>query len=176
MPRAAVVVGSVFSTIVQLVLVIFTLFYLLHDGDRIVPAVRRPCRWKTMNCAKSSAVDDVISASVRGVMVIAAIQGVLGGIAYAFLGIKPAILWGVVTFVASMIPMAGSALVWVPAAIYLLITGHWIKALILILYGTLVISMIDNVLRPKLVGGANMHSWSSSSACSAACKCSAHLD
>lgn len=88
----------------------------------------------------------------HGVLSIAAIQGALGGAAFWVLGLASPLLWGVVMFFMSMIPMAGAFLVWVPAAIYLLVTGHWVKALILTLWGGLVIGTIDNFLRPRLVG------------------------
>jgi predicted PurR-regulated permease PerM len=94
----------------------------------------------------------VISASVYGVIVISAIQGFLGGLAFAVLRIPSPLLWGVVMFLLSMIPMAGAAIVWGPAALYLFFTGHWIKAILLVIWGGGVIGMIDNVLRPRLVG------------------------
>jgi predicted PurR-regulated permease PerM len=86
------------------------------------------------------------------VLVIAVIQGVLGGLAFWVLGLPSPLLWGVVMIFLSMIPMAGAFIVWVPAAIYLAITGHWVSALILTVWGALVIGSIDNFLRPKLVG------------------------
>jgi predicted PurR-regulated permease PerM len=95
---------------------------------------------------------EVISASVYGVLVIALIQGTLGGIAFWALGLPSALLWGVVMVFLSMIPMAGAFVVWVPAALYLVITGAWGKAIILTVWGALVIGSVDNFLRPKLVG------------------------
>src|SRR5215210_6004192 len=95
---------------------------------------------------------EVIGASVYGVLVIAVIQGVLGGLAFWVLGLPSPLLWGVVMIFLSMIPMLGAFIVWVPAAIYLGLTGHWGKALALALWGALVIGSVDNFLRPKLVG------------------------
>jgi predicted PurR-regulated permease PerM len=94
----------------------------------------------------------VIAASVYGVLVIAVIQGILGGLAFWALGLPSPLLWGVVMIFLSMIPMAGSFVVWVPAAGYLGLSGHWGKALILAVWGTFVIGTVDNFLRPKLVG------------------------
>ena len=96
---------------------------------------------------------EVVGASVYGVLAIAVIQGTLGGLAFWALGVPSAIVWGVVMTFLSMIPMLGAFLVWVPAAIYLALTGHYVKAIFLVVWGTLVIGMIDNFLRPKLVGG-----------------------
>jgi predicted PurR-regulated permease PerM len=89
---------------------------------------------------------------VYGVITIGIIQGTLGGLAFWVLGLPSAVVWGVVMTLLSMVPMLGAFLVWVPAAIYLALTGQYVKAILLALWGTLVIGMIDNFLRPKLVG------------------------
>jgi len=94
----------------------------------------------------------VVSASVYGVVTIAIIQATLGGLAFWVLGIPSPLLWAVLMGFICMIPVAGSFLVWLPLAIYLMIMGHWTKAIILIVWGALVISTVDNFLRPKLVG------------------------
>jgi predicted PurR-regulated permease PerM len=85
-------------------------------------------------------------------MVIAAIQGTLGFFIFYVLGLPSPLLWGVVMFVLCMIPMAGAFLVWVPAAIYLALTGAWVKAVILTAWGMLVVGSIDNFLSPRLIG------------------------
>ena len=85
-------------------------------------------------------------------LVIASIQAVLGGLAFWALGLPEPLLWSVVLFFLSMIPMAGSFIVWVPAALYLALTDHWVKALVLSLWCMGVVGMIDNVLRPRFVG------------------------
>ena len=95
---------------------------------------------------------EVIGATVYGVLVIAAIQGTLGTLIFWILGLPSPLLWGVVMFFLSMIPMAGAFLVWVPAALYLALTGAYVKAAILVAWGLLVIGSIDNFLSPRLVG------------------------
>ena len=95
----------------------------------------------------------VIDASIYGVVFIAIVQGVLGGLAFWVLGLPSPILWGVVMAFVCMIPVAGSFLVWLPATIYLALTGQWTRATLLAIWGLFVISTIDNVVRPKLVGG-----------------------
>ena len=152
--RTLGIIGGVVGAIVQMFFVIFTMYYLFRDGDRIFDAVR-----DSLPVERKQAVSimerarDVIGASVYGVLAIAVIQGTLGGLAFWALGVPSALVWGVVMTFLSMIPMLGAFLVWVPAAIYLAATGHYVKALLLVLWGTLVIGMIDNFLRPKLVGG-----------------------
>lgn len=148
------VLGNVLGVVVQAFMVVFTMFYLFRDGPRLrvalgdlLPLERHQAR-DVFQRAK-----DVILASVYGSLVIAAVQGTLGGLAFWVLGLPSPLLWGVVMILLSIIPMAGSAIVWVPAAIYLAATGHWAKAVILTLWGAGVIGTIDNLLRPRLVGG-----------------------
>jgi len=151
--RTLGIVGGFVGGIVQAFFVVFTLYYLLRDSNVIVPAIRRslPLTGQQADLIFER-TGEVISASVNGVLVIAAIQGLLGMIAFVALGLPSALLWGVIMFLLSTIPMAGSAIVWAPAAIYLFATGHWIKAVLLVAWGALVIGMIDNLLRPRLVG------------------------
>ena len=147
------VVGGAVGAIVQIVLVVFTLFYLFRDGERI-----RQAAYELLPIRRVQAHDialrtrEVIGATVYGVLVIAAIQGTLGTIIFWILGLPSPLLWGVVMFFLSMIPMAGAFLVWVPAAAFLALTGSWVKAVILVAWGLLVISSIDNFLSPRLVG------------------------
>ena len=146
-------VGGLVGVIVQVFFVIFTMYYFFRDGDKIVRALPEML---PLERAQSEEIftrtRDVIGASLYGVLVIAMIQGALGGLAFWTLGLPSAIVWAVIMTFLSMIPMAGAFLVWVPAAIYLAITGHYIKALLLVAWGLLVIGTIDNFLRPKLVG------------------------
>jgi len=79
------------------------------------------------------------------------IQGLLGGIAFWLLGVPSPILWAVLMTFVCMIPVAGSFMVWVPLSIYLILNGHWTKAIFLLAWGALVVSTIDNFLRPKLI-------------------------
>ncbi len=95
----------------------------------------------------------MIYASVYGVFVIAVLQGLLCALMFWMLGIPSAVLWGVVTVLTSVLPLVGSAAVWVPGTIYLLATGRWPQAIVLAVWGAVVIGSVDNFLRPKLVGG-----------------------
>lgn len=154
-----VVVGGAVGAVAQMLLVVFTLFYFFRDGDRIrhaayemVPLQR--VQWHDI----IARTREVIGATVYGVLAISAIQGVLGTFIFWALGLPSPLLWGVVMFFLSMIPMAGAFLVWVPAAIYLALIGAYTKAAILVVWGVLVIASIDNVLSPRLVGRrASLH-------------------
>ena len=94
----------------------------------------------------------MIRATVKGSLLVAIIQGVLGGLAFWFLEVGEALLWGVLMAFLSLLPALGSALVWLPVAIYFLMTGALWQGISLILFGALVIGLVDNVLRPMLVG------------------------
>jgi predicted PurR-regulated permease PerM len=148
-----VVVGGAVGAIVQMVLVVFTLFYMFRDGERIRQSVYEilPLRRIQMHDI-GMRTRDVIAATIYGVLVISAIQGTLGFVIFWVLGLPSPLLWGVVMFFLSMIPMAGAFLVWVPAAIYLALTGSYVQAIILVAWGVLVIGSIDNFLSPRLVG------------------------
>lgn len=145
--------GDVLSTIVQFVLVLFTVFYLLRDSETLIgglggflPLGKEQFDRFLHRC------HEVIAASLRGVLFIAAIQGLLGGLGFWALGISSPLFWGVVMFFLSMIPMAGAFIVWVPVAVYLAATGHYWKAALLTAWGGGVIGMADNLLRPRMVG------------------------
>jgi predicted PurR-regulated permease PerM len=144
--------GNLLSGIVKTFFVIFTMYYLFRDGDKIVAALPAvlPLR-KSQSEAIIARASQVVSAGIYGVVTIAILQGLLGGLAFWILGIPSPILWALVMTFVCMIPIAGSFLIWLPASIYLMMTGHWTKAIFLILWGTLIISTIDNFLRPRLM-------------------------
>lgn len=100
--------------------------------------------------------DDLSRGMILGQIVVGGVQGLLAWAAFWFLGVPNPVLWGFFTFIISIIPLLGAALVWAPICIYLFatgyITGEYWRAVTLLLYGTFVISLIDNVLKPKIVG------------------------
>jgi predicted PurR-regulated permease PerM len=151
--RTLGLLGGVVGAIFQVFFTVFTMYYLFRDGNRIFNGMLEVV---PLNAAETRQIFDrtreVIHASVYGVIVIAMIQGTLGGLAFAALGLPSAVVWGVAMFFLSMVPMVGSSVIWVPTAIYLAMSGHWGKALALTLWGALVIGTVDNFLRPKLVG------------------------
>jgi predicted PurR-regulated permease PerM len=94
----------------------------------------------------------VSRATIKGTLVIGAVQGFLGGLMFAALGIQAAILWGVVMVFLSVLPLVGASLVWIPTAIYLVAIGAYWKAAVMVFFGAVVIGLMDNLLRPMLVG------------------------
>ena len=145
-------VGNVLGGIVKAFFVVFTMYYLFRDGEQIVK--RLPAALPVsppQGEAIIARTQEVVSASVYGVVTIASLQGLLGGFAFWLLGVPSPVLWAVLMTFVCMIPIAGSFFVWLPLSIYLLATGHWIKAVLLIVWGALVVSTIDNFLRPRLI-------------------------
>lgn len=136
-----------------LAVTLYVLFFFVRDGDRLVEVVVRalplgdPRERRLLT--KFAAVT---RATVKGTFVIAAVQGTIGGIAFAVLGLGSPVLWGAVMALFSLLPAVGGAIVWIPAALYLLATGAWVKALILAGIGAGIMGTVDNALRPVLVG------------------------
>ncbi|MGE5813934.1 MAG: AI-2E family transporter [Acidobacteriota bacterium] len=129
-------------------------YLLLRHGQRLVAAILDLLPFER---ARSHSllvrIRDAVQAGMYGVVTIAVIQGVLCGGMFWLLGIPAAALWGVVTAFASMVPLVGTAAVWVPGAVYLLAIGAWPKAIVLAVWGAAVVSSVDNILRPHLVAG-----------------------
>lgn len=141
------------------VLMLFTMFYFFIDGHRVVDRIRRlmPLTKKQIDDTFKQ-LYDIILATMYGGVVVALVQGVIGGVIFWAVGIPSPIFWGAVMAFLSIIPIIGAFVVYIPAGIILIIAGSWVKGLIVLLIGTLVISQIDNVLRPYLISGkAAMH-------------------
>ncbi len=144
---------NVTSFVVMFFLMLYLLFFVLRDGASLLQQLHRAI---PLPDEQEKALFDkfatVSRATIKGTLVIGLLQGTLGGIMFAILGIQGAVFWGVVMVIMSVLPAIGSGLVWGPAAIYLLVTGEWLSGTVLILFGILVIGLVDNLLRPVLVG------------------------
>lgn len=142
-----------FGFVLQLALMLYVAFFLLRDGrmlvDKLVHALPLGDERERLLFQKFA---EVARATVKGNLLVAMVQGMLGGLIFWILGLPAPLLWGVVMTVLSLIPAVGAGLVWLPAAIYLYAVGDWISATVLIAYGVLIIGLADNVLRPILVG------------------------
>ena len=144
---------NTFMFVVELAIMLYLQFFLLRDGAKlsvlISSAVPLAAEHKSRFVSKFATV---VRATIKGNLVVAISQGALGGLIFWVLGIASATLWGTVMAVLSLLPAVGAGLVWGPVAIYFLATGDIAKGTILGLYGVLVIGLVDNVLRPILVG------------------------
>jgi predicted PurR-regulated permease PerM len=146
-----IVSGSI-SVVTGLLVTLFLLFYFFRDQERILGALKglvplsRPEADEVIK-----RIRDTIHAIVNGTLVVALIQGILGGLMFWGLGLPSPLLWGAVMAVLSVLPFFGAAIVWVPAAVFLALEGDWNKALILTAWGSIVVALIDNLLYPVLV-------------------------
>ncbi|MEZ5286712.1 MAG: AI-2E family transporter [Vicinamibacterales bacterium] len=152
-------VGGAIGTVVQMALVVFTIFFLFKDGRSMMERLYRTVPIENRRLQRlMRRTREVLEASVYGTLLLSALQGTLGGIAFMVLGLPSPFLWGVVMMVASLVPLLGAFVVWGPAAIYLATTGHLWQAAALTAWGMAVIGLADNVLRPVLVGNrTRMH-------------------
>ena len=148
----SLVVGSL-AAAMQLGITILVLFYFFRDKRDLAGDVRSllPLSEREAN-DMIRRITDTIHATVFGSLVVAAVQGVMGGLIFWVLGLPAPILWGAVMAVLATIPVAGTFVVWAPTAVYLAVTGEWGKALVLVGWGAIAIGLIDNVLYPVLVG------------------------
>ncbi|TFY99701.1 AI-2E family transporter [Ramlibacter rhizophilus] len=139
--------------VIGLFVMLYVLYFLLRDGSVLVQrvAVAIPLRERQSELLLSQFAT-VVRATVKGNIVIALVQGSLGGLAFWALGIPGPLLWGGVMALASLIPAVGAALVWAPVAIYLLSTNQLFQGIALAAWGGIAIGLVDNFLRPILVG------------------------
>jgi len=148
---ASFVTGSVFG-VITLLATFYLLFYFLRDRAAALNWLRdmSPLSRSEMD-RLFHRVTDTVEATFHGTVVVAAVQGTLGGLIFWALGLPMPVFWGVVMGLLAIVPMLGAFVVWVPAAVYLALSGDWGKALILTAWGTVVVGLIDNLLYPLLV-------------------------
>ena len=146
-PQALSIGLNTFDFIIGLGIMLYLLFFLLRDGKALAERIKQvvPLR-ADQKTALFGRFADVVRATVKGSILVAIAQGALGGLAFWFLGIHAALLWAVLMAFLSLVPAVGAGLVWVPVAIYLLATGAVWQGISLILYGVLVIGLVDNLL------------------------------
>jgi predicted PurR-regulated permease PerM len=134
-------------------LMLYLLFFFFRDGDRIIEGIIRAMPMGDERERRLlTRFAEVSRATVKGTVIVAAVQGTLGGLMFALVGLEAAVLWGVAMGILSLLPAVGPALVWIPAAIVLFATNAIWGGIIVIVGGALVIGLVDNLLRPILVG------------------------
>jgi predicted PurR-regulated permease PerM len=149
---AGIVQGSI-SSVVSLLVTFYFLFYILRDHDRALVAIERistlaPGEFRLL----IDRINNTVLASVYGTIVVASLQGLLGGLMFWWLDLPSPLFWGVVMGLLAIIPFLGAFVVWAPAAFVLAIQGHFLSATMLTLWGMIVVGLVDNVLYPVLVG------------------------
>jgi predicted PurR-regulated permease PerM len=144
---------STVHLVISFFVMMYLLFFLLRDGEKLFVRIKRsialPVHQQDELFEKFV---QVVRATVKGDLLVAVLQGALGGLAFWALDIRAPLVWGVLMAVVSLLPAVGAAIVWVPVAIYLLASGSFWQGIALIAFGTLVIGLVDNILRPILVG------------------------
>jgi len=139
--------------IVAISLMLYVAFFMLRDGEQLVAVlVRALPLGDEREYLLFNKFAEVARATVKGNLLVAAVQGFLGGLIFWILDIRGAFLWGVVMTLLAMIPVVGAGLIWGPVALYLFSIGEATQGIILVVYGAVVIGLADNILRPLLVG------------------------
>lgn len=158
----AVSIGqNTFDFVISFGVMLYLVFFLLRDGGEIGKRIRRALPLESHHKEHLIAkFNTVVRATVKGNVAVAAVQGLLGGLIFMFLGIQGALLWGVLMAFLSLLPAIGASIVWGPAAVFFLVTGAISKGVILVLFCVVVIGLVDNLLRPLLVGkDVGMPDW-----------------
>jgi predicted PurR-regulated permease PerM len=138
----------------SLVITLGVLFFMLRDASAFQRALRRVLPFGAGQNERLLAITtDLVSASVTATLAIAALQGVIGGITFALLGVDGAVLWGAMMGILALLPLVGATLVWLPVAVWLALSGSLVKGIVLALVGVLVLGNVDNVVRPLLLAG-----------------------
>lgn len=131
----------------------FSLFYLFIDGERLVKKIMQLSplhnEYEEMLVTK---FNSITRATIKGTTIIAIIQGLLGGVLFALTGVPSPVLLGILMTVSSVIPSFGSGLIWLPVGILMIAFGYFTQGIVILIFGSIVISTVDNFLRPKLVG------------------------
>lgn len=138
----------------QLFVTLIALFFFLRDADAIARELRRALPFEELRRERMiRQTRELVYASVAAGLLIASLQGLAGGMVFAMLGLGAPVFWGVMMGFLSLLPFVGTWLVWVPAAVWLIVSGQLVKGVILIVLGGAVVSSIDNILRPAILSG-----------------------
>ncbi|MEN6615566.1 MAG: AI-2E family transporter, partial [Syntrophorhabdus sp.] len=141
--------GTVANVLMTFIIMTFVLFFFFKDGSNYVAKILELLPFSEVHKKQlSNQAKDVIVSTIYGGVAVALAQGIVGAIGFISVGISSPALWGLATAITSFIPFIGSHIVWVPICLYLLVTGHIIKALILLAFGIFGIGLVDNVVRP----------------------------
>ena len=146
---------STAGLVMGLGVMLYLVFFLFRDGESLTKhftaVIPMP---PEVRADLLSTFTTVVRATVQGDIMVALLQGALGGFGFWVLGVHAVLLWTVLMSLLALLPVFGAALVWAPVAVYFMATGHVVEGLGLLIYGTLVISLVDNLVRPYLVGKA----------------------
>jgi len=142
------------SFLFSLVITLGVLFFMVRDAALFQAAIRRVLPFgREQNERLLATTRDLVSASVTATLAIAALQGLIGGVTFALLGIDGWVLWGVMMGILALLPLVGATLVWLPFAVWLALSGSLVKGIVLAVVGALILGTVDNVVRPLFLSG-----------------------
>jgi predicted PurR-regulated permease PerM len=145
--------SNLINIFVQFTLMLYLLFFFLKDGKQVIQKIIDTIPMGNVRERRLfERFAQVSKATLKGTLVVALVQGSIGGLVFMFLGIPAPLLWGVAMTLLALLPVGGSAIVWFPAVVVLFAQGEVGKAMILLVVGSLIIGLVDNLLRPLLVG------------------------
>ncbi len=145
--------GNTLSTVTQFLIMLFLLFFIYRDRTSVMQTFRDHVPLSKQETAQvMDRVGAMVYATIYGSLGVAAVQGFLGGMMFWMLGLPAPLLWGAVMTIFAIVPVVGTFVIWMPAAIALFLQGSTTKAIILLIYGATAISLVDNLLYPYLVG------------------------
>jgi predicted PurR-regulated permease PerM len=146
-------ITNILSAGIDFIIVIFTTFFLLRDGPGFLSKAKDYMPFSDAQKERlAGQIKDMIVSTVYGGVAVAVLQGLLGGIAYSVIGIEAPVMWGIAMSIMSFVPLFGTFIIWGPTTVYLLIEGNYAQGIGLFLFGVFVISMVDNILKPLIIG------------------------
>jgi predicted PurR-regulated permease PerM len=139
--------------VVQFAVMLYTLFFFIRDGDKLLGMIKRVLSLgQEREKVLFESFVETARATLKVTLIIGGIQGTLGGLIFWLTGIEGALMWGVVMILFSIVPVVGCSIIWIPAGLIMMLMGYFWKGIIILAFGVLVISMVDNLLRPILLG------------------------
>lgn len=151
--KITVGVGDALTVMLNFIFMSFSIFFFLKDGTEFLRRFRDYMPFSEEQKDRLTIqMRDIIVSTIYGGVIVAMVQGLMGGIAYSLLGIQAPVIWGIATAVASFVPLLGAFAIWGPIASYLFIQGTIVKGLTLVVVGVFGISLIDNILKPIIIG------------------------
>ena len=139
--------------ILNFIIMFLTIFYFLKDGEKLAEYLKKLLPFSAEQKKRlTSRAKEMVIAAIYGGVVVGLTQGILGGIAFLIFGLPSPVFWGTAMAVFSLVPLFGTVIIWGPACLILILSGSYGKGIGLLLYGTLIISMTDNILKPMIIG------------------------
>ncbi len=147
-------IGNVASALTDFILIILSIFFFLEGGPEFVKGIDKYIPFsKRQRERLIKQTRDIIVSTIYGGVIVSLAQAIMGGIAFSLLSVPSPVLWGFAMFIASFLPLLGTFIVWGPVAAYLFFKGMILKGIILVMIGIVVISSVDNILRPIIIRG-----------------------